>query len=136
MLGRLGDDIDSATGGAAAIEHRAATAENLDALDGRQRNGRPIYRELFVLADAYTIEQHQRVLVAEYTKPAHIDLHVGRPGKIACAYAGKRLQQLRHGGCRTALDVLCRDDANANRITRGSVVKTRGSDSNRWPDRC
>src|SRR6185503_17555118 len=62
-IGALGDDMDGAASRSAAVGDRAAARQNLDALDGLQRDRGKARRSYVVLVDAHTIDQHQGILV-------------------------------------------------------------------------
>src|SRR4029077_12536712 len=76
------NDVDGAACGAGAVEHRAAAAHDLDALDRFEGNRGKLRRLEIALRERQPVEQHERVLVAGNAEAAQVELRVLRPGEV------------------------------------------------------
>jgi hypothetical protein len=77
----FGDDLDHAAGRAFAVQHAAAAADDLDALDGVDRDGRQHRAGQFVLVQAHAVDHDHHVLALLVPKPRRSSAEVGRrPG--------------------------------------------------------
>ena len=68
----------SAAGGAVAVQHAAAAARDLDALDGLDRDRRQDSAGQFVLVQAHAVDQDHHVLAAVRAEAAQVEAEVGR----------------------------------------------------------
>src|SRR6185503_19177299 len=109
------DDVDRAARRARAVEHRAAAAHDLDAVDGVERNGRELRRFEVALVDAQAVEQDQRVLVAGDAEAAQVDLRVLRAGEIADLQQAELGEDLAEVRGRALADVVRGDDRHSDR---------------------
>ena len=109
------DDVHRAAGGAAAIQHGPARAQNLDALDRGERNRSEVGRREFVLRDPLTVHQDQRVLVAGDAETAQVDLTVRAAGIVANGEPDFPGQHFRQCPGSAVADLLRSDDRDADR---------------------
>ena len=123
-----GDDVDHTADRAFAIQHRAAAAHDLDALDIDQRKRRPLHAGQVVVGDAPPVDQNQRVLGAGNAKAAQIDRGRRRvvAEKIMDLDAGLLGQQVGNGFRRAAPDVFAGNHRHVDRFVIEAILEPRG----------
>src|SRR5690606_4910204 len=106
-IAALGDDVDDAAGGAAAVLHGAAAAHDLDALDALQRHGAQRGRRQVIVVLWHAVDQHQRVARARQAEAADVDRRLlGRAGAVDDVDAGLAGEQFLHRDGAAGADLL------------------------------
>ena len=90
----FGDHVNHTARRAAAKLHRAAARQNLDTLNGGERNAGEPRTALLVLRQALAVDQHQSVLVARCAKATQVDLYIAVASRIARVNPGVSGQQI------------------------------------------
>ena len=121
-------DVDGAAGCSRAIEHRAAAAHDLDALDRFQRDGGKLRRFEIALGETQAVHEHQRVLVAGDAEAAQVELRVLRAGEITDLQQAVLGEDVAEIGRRALADVVRRDHGHAHRQVASRVGKACGGD--------
>ena len=132
-LGRpLGDNPDHAAGGAIAIQHRAAAADNLDPFHRLDRNGRQHRAGQLVFAHAHAVEHDDHILAAVRTETAQIERKiracVEALAAVHAADLADRLVDVGHAG---APDLVGGNDGGADRRQFRDAGKARAADQHR-----
>ena len=122
------DDVDGAAGSSRAIEHRAAAAHDLDALDRFQRDRGKLRRFEIALGETQAVHEHQRVLVAGDAEAAQVELRVLRAGEITDLQQAVLGEDVAEIGRRALADVVSRDHGHAHRQVASRVGKACGGD--------
>ncbi|MCZ7562495.1 MAG: hypothetical protein M5U08_00775 [Burkholderiales bacterium] len=133
-LGRARDDVDRAAGRTAAVQHAAAAAHDLDALDRLDGDRRPGRVGEIDLVQSPAVEQEQRVLVGGDAEAAQIHLLVGAPGEVADRHAGLLREELRQRARGARGDVLGGDDGHPDRRVQPVLREARRGDRHRLHD--
>jgi hypothetical protein len=115
-----GHDLDHAAGGALAVQHAAAAAHDLDALDGIDRDRRQHGIGQLVFVEAHAVDHDHHVLRTVGTEAAQVEREVGRAVQ---ALAPVHAADLADGGVDVvdagAADLVLGDDGGADRLQRG-----------------
>src|SRR6267143_3510414 len=129
---RARHDVDHAGRGIVPVQYRAGAAQDLDALDRRQRDRRPLHAGEGDVVQPPAVEQDQRVLRAGRAEPAQVDGSVGSvvAEQVFHREPDLRVKQLGNGARGAPGDLLLADHGDARRQAADVLGKARGGDDN------
>ena len=141
------DDVDDARDRVGAVDRRGAVAQDLDAIDDRERDAREVghargvERRDAVPGDAAPVDEDQRVLGAEPperdrggTGSAGLERRAARRGHrlglVGDFDAGLRAQEVEQRGVAARVDLLAVDLGDRDRRFGGHPLRPRSADEN------
>src|SRR6266480_7607665 len=127
---RARHDVDHARRGIVPVQYRAGAAQDLDALDRRQRDRRPLHAGEVDVVQPPAVEQDQSVLRAGGAEPAQVDGGVGSvvAEQVLRGEPDLLIEQLGNSARGALGDLVPANHGDARRQAADVLGKARGSD--------